>query len=451
MNTITSSNGVTTTGHNAAISTDVLADLLNGVQPVPQAVHNNAAHGNAPNNADHNHSQNRVQEPDSLEIILQTRELLHRRRKEAITFASPIVHHGENAVFFPRTINVIQGKSGVHKSRLAELLCSALLKHSDCTNELLGFSANRFKTYCVLYVDTERNLSEQLPFALQQILRKAGHPIQSDLRNFDCISLLEIEREQRFATLNRYLSESARQHYTQHIFIVLDVATDCVIDFNNPKDSLQFIDMMNRTINTHDVTFLCLIHENPNGEKARGHLGTELMNKASTVVHVGFEKDSNNDDTNVLHIKFLKCRSTARHKPIYAQYSTEEQGLVLADAQTLSSVLDGRRQKASIQEIVSWLEEQLPENGDISKQELFKEMTERFECKERILEDRFKELLDSNYMLNVGTQSGYLRSRKDGRKVMFFFEPIAYPETAQSDELFSDYAHLGETLAHIKD
>ena len=58
--------------------------------------------------------------------------------------------------------------------------------------------------------------------------------------------------------------------------MVVDVTTDCIRDFNRSDDSLELIDLMNEAINTYDVTFLYLIHENPGASKARGHLGTEL-------------------------------------------------------------------------------------------------------------------------------------------------------------------------------
>ena len=52
------------------------------------------------------------------------------------------------------------------------------------------------------------------------------------------------------------------------------------------------LDLPNSTINTYDITFLCIIHENPYQEKARGHLGTELINKSSTALSINIEKDS---------------------------------------------------------------------------------------------------------------------------------------------------------------
>jgi hypothetical protein len=133
---------------------------------------------------------------------------------------------------------------------------------------------------------------------------------------FDYISLLEFGREERFDMLNIVFRARIRKKFPMHIFIVLDVITDCVFNFNDTKDSMKLIDMMNQTINRYDVTFLCLIHENPgSADKARGHLGTEILNKASTVIQIGFEKDAQNHNTDLLKVAYFKCRSSKKHEP----------------------------------------------------------------------------------------------------------------------------------------
>ena len=192
----------------------------------------------------------------------------------------------------------------------------------------MGFIRATIETnYTAVYVDTERNLTEQLPYALQSIQIKAGYNKAENPKNFEYISLLQINRKERFAALTEYLNY-IRQSTSNPLFIVLDVSTDCIEDFNKVDKSMELIDLMNMAINEHNVIFLCLIHENPNSVKGRGHFGTELMNKASTVMQVGFEKDGSQNDTDIIRVKYLKCRSTARHTPFYIKYSSEAKGLI---------------------------------------------------------------------------------------------------------------------------
>jgi len=353
-----------------------------------------------------------------LERLLASQAKIAENKSKLITFSQPILSQNDNPVFFPKTINVIQGKAGVHKSRLAETICSSLLKKMDCHHDLLHFKCSPFKSYAICYVDTERNLSEQLPYSLQQIQIKAGYEIEENPYGFDFISLLEFDREERFDMLNMYI-DHIRKKFQIHLFIVLDVITDCVFNFNDTKDSMKLIDMMNQTINRYDVTFLCLIHENPgSADKARGHLGTEILNKASTVLQIGFEKDSENASTNLIKVSYLKCRSSRKHDPFYVQYSDTERGLVMADNDLLTNTIDNRNQKAGFETTLEFLALWLIQ--PMTRRELIDKLCEQLKCKERTIETRLKQIIKNE--IPVVTNNGstlYLCKRSEGKDILY--------------------------------
>lgn len=354
-----------------------------------------------------------------LERLLASQQQIRINKGKPISFSQPILWQKENPVFFPKTINVIQGKAGVHKSRLAETVCAALLKTPESNRDLLDFKRNILTRYAVCYVDTERNLSDQLPYSLQQIQLKAGYPIEDHPYGFDYISLLEFAREERFEMLNMYL-DYIRQKFPMHLFIILDVITDCVFNFNDTKDSMKLIDMMNQTINRFDVTFLCLIHENPgNTDKARGHLGTEILNKASTVIQIGFEKDSENHNTNLIKVNYLKCRSSRKHDPFFVEYSDKEKGLVIADPNTIRESIDSRNQKAALDETIELIAEFLIE--PTPKTELIEKLCLELNCKERTIESRLKSII--THKLVIPDANGTVRNlckRQEGKEVIYF-------------------------------
>jgi len=360
----------------------------------------------------------------NLQTILNTREQLKLLKATDIVFSKPVLMQGENAVIFPHTIVVIQGQAGTFKSGVAQIICSAFLKLPGCTNEHLGYSRLTFEAnYTVVYVDTERNLKEQLPWALQQIQTKAGYQKVDHPPNFDYLSLLEIPRKARFAALNEYLKH-IQQGSNSPLFIVLDVATDCIEDFNKVDKSMELIDLMNVAINEHNVIFLCLIHENPKSDKARGHFGTELMNKASTVMQVGFEKDSSNNDTNIIKVKYLKCRSTARHTPFYIKHSDTAKGLILADASEVSGLLNSRKHKAHNEDMIGFLEIQLGDGTALTRRDLLDKMCVEFSAKDRTIETRIIEIMDSD--LEIYNQKGELcslfKDTKD-KKIYYSLKP----------------------------
>lgn len=358
---------------------------------------------------------------ESLSKIMLTSEKIKKIKENDIRFADPILRQNNHAIVFPHTINVIQGQAGVHKSRLAEFICAAMLKRNGFNKELLGYKRENFEAnYTVVYVDTERNQSEQFPYALQCIQIKAGYDKKEHPENFKYISLLEITRKERFAVLDEYL-KFLKQETENPLFIVLDVSTDCIEDFNKTDKSMELIDLMNVAINEHNVVFLCLIHENPKSEKARGHFGTELMNKASTVIQVSYEKDAKQQDTNLIKIRYLKCRSTARHEPFFALYSDEQKGLILASKDDIQEVLSDKKQKADLNLVCELLEMYLGDSTNLTRRELLDKLIEELGASEKTIEDRLKEIyINKTPLLNQNGQECFLEKDKS-EKVMRYF------------------------------
>ena len=342
---------------------------------------------------------------ENLKKVLAGQKKLKLLVASDITFSKPIICQNGNAVIFPRTINGMQGQAGVHKSRLAAVFCSVVIIKPGYHIELLGYEANFMEPYTVIYVDTERNLTDQLPFAIQTIQMEAGYQKTDHPANFEYISLLMINRKERFATLIEYL-DHIRRTTNKPLFIVLDVSTDCIEDFNRSDKSMELIDSMNMAINESDVTFLCLIHENPGSEKARGHFGTELMNKSSTFIRVGFEKDSKNDDTDIIKVKYLKCRSTAKHSPLYLKYCDESKGLVLADSDEVSDLVSSRKQKAHVQDVAENLEMLLGDGATLTRRQLLDRLIKEFKASDRTIEDRLLQIIEEKIeMINEKGES----------------------------------------------
>lgn len=357
---------------------------------------------------------------DNLKKVLATQIKLKLLVASDITFSKPMICQNGNAVIFPRTINAMQGQAGVHKSRLAAVFCSVIIKKNGYHIEPLGFEATNFiAPYTVVYVDTERNLTDQLPYAIQTIQIEAGYQKTDHPANFEYISLLMINRKERFATLIEYL-DHIRRTTNKPLFIVLDVSTDCIEDFNRSDKSMELIDSMNMAINESDVTFLCLIHENPGSEKARGHFGTELMNKSSTFMRVGFEKDSKNDDTDIIKVKYLKCRSTAKHSPFYLKYCDESKGLVLADSDEVSYLVSSRKQKAHVQDVAENLEMLLGDGSTLTRRQLLDSLCKEFKASDRTIEDRLSQIIEDKVeIMNAKCESCEL-FKESIEKIMYY-------------------------------
>ena len=358
----------------------------------------------------------------NLKKVLDTRARVREKVRGEIIFSEPILRQGTNPVIFPRTINVIQGQAGVHKSRIAATICAALMKRPGHTDTLLGYNRTDENTqHAVCYVDTERNLSEQFPHAMQTLKMQAGYYRSDEPEIFDFISLLQIPRAERFNTLDEYLKHLNRTT-TNPLLVVLDVSTDCIEDFNKTDKSMQLIDLMNIAIDTHDITFLCLIHENPKSDKARGHFGTELMNKSTTLMQVGFEKDSSQNDTDLIRVKYLKTRSTGKPTPFYVKYDNEVNKLVLASPDDVSTVVNARKKKAGNDDIIEHLEMYLGDGAKMVRTDLIDKLCADFKSSVRTIEERLKDIIDSeSTMYNAKAEICTLhKDTPEGEKKMYY-------------------------------
>ncbi len=212
--------------------------------------------------------------------------------------------------------------------------------------------------------------------------------------------------------MKQYLDDVRQKHAHEHVMVVLDVITDCIGSFNDPKESMKLLDHLNVVINQYNVSFICVIHENPNsfGEaKARGHLGTELINKASTVISIGFDKGANSVATDLIALKFLHTRNTKKPEPHYLRYSEEVRGLVVADATFIADQKSLKAEKAELGELKDWLLENIM--GEISKKDLVNQLTEYFGCTSKTVETRLKSLTEGAVP--------FLTRKKQGKEVVF--------------------------------
>lgn len=366
---------------------------------------------NVVSNSDTGYSQEESPVLSYVTRMRDVQETIERRACQDIKFAQPLLMLGDIGIIYPNTITVIQGQKGVHKSRLTENLCAAFLSGNP-NRDFIGFKVTALKRFHTVYIDTERNQNDQFPYAVQRIKERAGFEKTTRPKNFESVSLIDIERPSRFEAISQYLEAIRLNQSEAFIMVVLDVITDCIGSFNDPKESMKLLDHLNMMINRHNVSFVCVIHENPNsfGEaKARGHLGTELINKASTVISIGFEKGANGVATDLIALKFLHTRNTKKLEPHYVRYSEEAKGLVVADAAFVSEQKSLKAEKAELSELKDWISENI--NNEISKTDLVAQLTAYFECTSKTIETRLKSLTEGD--------CPFLTRKKAGKEVVF--------------------------------
>ncbi|MCO6475731.1 MAG: AAA family ATPase [Phaeodactylibacter sp.] len=340
-------------------------------------------------------------ENNFLERLLSVQGKLLEAAAQDVTFSPALVSMGETPILGRGTINIIQGKFGVHKSRLAELFAAMILAKRRCNTDFLGFERYNFGTgYYVAYIDTERNITEELPHTIQQIREKAGYDKKEQPENFFPTSIKAVNRKERLEATKAWV-EHVRKTMQERgvgnwqLFVVLDVVTDCVASFNRDNESMELFDYLGNLCDDYGATFLLVIHENPGTEKARGHLGTEGGNKSGTVMQISFEKDNNGNDTDLVKLRFIKTRRAKRPQSFYLQYSAEANGLVLADPELIKEVLNERRQKADIDLVRELIERMFLDATELPQKNLLAEIMSEFDCSRNTARDRVKDIVAS--------------------------------------------------------
>ncbi len=297
---------------------------------------------------------------------------------------------GNSPLLNRNTINVIQGQTGTHKSRFAETLAATLLSSAFACGGDLTLTED-YKGV-IVYVDTERNLGGQLPNSMRALANAAGVNLEAPRHEsrFRFTSLIDNDRKERLETISKYL-EFLRKTYTQELVIIIDVISDCIENFNDVEASLRISDWLNMEIQKGNITFICLIHVNPgnNNAKARGHLGTELANKASVVMQLSLEKE-NKSPIDVVKLQVLKSRITGKVPPRYFVFDLETKLLRPEHGYTPSRETSSKIQKAQPDDILAYLKGQ--ELSEWSKSELYDLLKQKFAVSERTIDNRLETL-----------------------------------------------------------
>ncbi|MCA9749611.1 MAG: hypothetical protein KC414_10950, partial [Romboutsia sp.] len=179
----------------------------------------------------------------NLKTIINDSATIKKLKGQVIQKELALISIDNKPTIYKNSITLLQGKSGTNKSRLAQTIVSNLICKKDTYNGLNIYSNSN--ELVAVYIDTERNIFNQFPRSIQDIIMAAGFDKSEDPKNLEYTSLIKISRESRQISIEEYIKH-LQSKYSQHLFIVLDVITDCLGDFNNSSDSLGLVDYLNK-------------------------------------------------------------------------------------------------------------------------------------------------------------------------------------------------------------
>lgn len=137
----------------------------------------------------------------------------------------------------------------------------------------------------VLYVDTEQG-RYHCQNVLKRILRLADLPENKEPDNLVMLALRKYSPDMRLAIVEQAIGTIPNLG-----LVVIDGIRDFLYDINSPSESTDIISKFMQWTDDRQIHIHTVLHQNKNDEHARGHIGTELNNKAETIMQVEVDKE----------------------------------------------------------------------------------------------------------------------------------------------------------------
>lgn len=187
------------------------------------------------------------------------------------------------------------GKAKAKKTFNVSALVAASLANGKVLNYRASLPEGKRR---ILYVDTEQS-RYHCHNVLERILRLAGMPTEIDNENLDFVCLREYTPAIRIEVIDYALA-----HNNGYGLVIIDGIRDLLLDINNAGESVEVINKMMEWSSKYNLHIHCVLHQNKGDNNVRGHIGTELNNKAETVLVIAKSTcEPDISEVSTLHIR----------------------------------------------------------------------------------------------------------------------------------------------------
>jgi len=187
------------------------------------------------------------------------------------------------------------GKAKSKKTFNVSAIVAAALSNSEVLRYTAAFPDDKRK---VLYIDTEQS-KYHCQKVMKRILQLAGLQTDQECSNLIFVALREQSPEMRRTIIDYMLYKMKGIG-----LVVIDGIRDLMYDINNPTESTQIINMLMQWSSEYNLHIHTVLHLNKGDDNTRGHIGTELNNKAETVLQITkSQTDPNISEVKAMHIR----------------------------------------------------------------------------------------------------------------------------------------------------
>ena len=197
------------------------------------------------------------------------------------------------------------GKAKSKKTFNISAMVAAAMKNDTVLNYRASLPEGKRK---IFYFDTEQS-RYHCHNVLERILKLAGEPTDMDNNRLTFIGLREYTPSLRISLIDYALRKSSG-----YGLVIIDGLRDLMYDINNAKEATDVMTMLMAWTSTYNLHIHCVLHLNKNDNNTRGHIGTELENKAETVLVISKNKQNTGiSEVRPMHMRDKEFASFAFH------------------------------------------------------------------------------------------------------------------------------------------
>ena len=210
----------------------------------------------------------------------------------------PVILRVDNSII--GTLGNFSASTGKAKSKKTFNICgivAAALTNGTVLNYCATLPENKRK---IIYVDTEQSKFHCLR-VLRRIHLLAGLSTEKREPNLIFLSLRQYAPKLRLSVIENAI------YTTDNVgLVIIDGIRDLAYDINSPNESTELITKLMQWTDERQIHIHTVLHLNKGDDNTRGHLGTELNNKAETILQV--TKDEFDKDVSSVVAMFIRDR-----------------------------------------------------------------------------------------------------------------------------------------------
>ena len=197
---------------------------------------------------------------------------------DEFTLPPVVLQAGEAIIGTLGNFSVSTGKAKAKKTFNVSAIVAAALVNGQVLEYQASFPESK---RTILYFDTEQS-PYHCQLVMQRILKLAKLPIDKEPQNLRFSHLRAIADPNERREIIRYAI-----YNTPNVgLVVIDGIRDLMLDINNSTEATKLVGDLMQWTSEQNIHIQTVLHLNKGDDNARGHIGTELNNKAETVLQV---------------------------------------------------------------------------------------------------------------------------------------------------------------------